>query len=350
MNLKRIITWLLIVSIATIVLVSCAPKGEPSPQKEEAKQKEEPAPEGEKAPEGKLQEETKIPAMPKPLEGKEGEEPRLKVYIHDEKKVEEMPFEDYIEGVVAGEIKNDWPPEAIKAQAIIARTFVLDFVNTKGKSKHNPEAHISTDIEEAQAWNSKEINEAIKKAVEETRGQVLTYNGEFTKTWFHSNAGGITADSKEGLNYKEGNPPYIVSVKSPDTGAEVPADERSWTASFSKENIVEALGKMGSDVADFQKVSIGKKGPSGRVVTLLFDDSEVSAPDFRVALDSMVMKSTLLDSLEYADNKLTMKGRGYGHGVGMSQWGAYFMAKEGKSSEEILTHYFKEIKIANMWK
>lgn len=347
MNLKRITAWLLIISMAAIVLASCA---KPSPQREETKQKEEPAPKGEKAPEDKLQEETKIPAMPKPLQGKEGEEPRLKVYIYDSKKIEEMPFEKYIEGVVAGEIKNDWPPEAIKAQAIIARTFVLDFVNTKGKSKHNSEAHISTDIEEAQAWNSKEVNEAIKKAVEETRGQVLTYNGEFTKTWFHSNAGGITADAKEGLNYKEENPPYIVSVESPDTGEEVPADERAWTASFPKEKIVEALGKMGSNVTDFKKVSIGKKGPSGRVVTLMFDDSEVSAADFRVALDSMVMKSTLLDNLEYADNKLTIEGRGYGHGVGMSQWGAYFMAKEGKSFEEILTHYFKGVKIANMWK
>lgn len=344
MNLKKTILWLLIISTVSIFFVSCAPKEKPESQREETKEQKRPAPEEETIPE-----EAKKPEMPRQLQAKEGAEPSLKVYIQDSGKVQEMPFEEYVAGVVGGEIKNDWPLEAIKAQAIIARTFVLDFIATKGKSKHDPEAHISTDIEEAQAWNSKEVNDAIKKAVSETRGQVLTYSGQFAKTWFHSNAGGKTADAKEGLNYKEENPPYIVSVESPDTKGAVPEDEKVWTASFSKDKVIAALGKMGSGVKDFQKVSIGEKGPSGRAVTLMFDDVAVSAPDFRVALDSMVMKSTLLESVEYRDGNLTMKGRGYGHGVGMSQWGAYFMAKEGKTTEEILSHYFKGIKIANMW-
>ncbi len=341
MSLKRIVSCLLTVVILCTISISCA-KSKPQ-QPEEMPKKT--APE-----EGKLEKETEKPALPEKLQGKEGVEPSLKVYMQDTGVVEEMPFEEYIKGVVAGEIKNDWPFEAIKAQAIIARTFVLDFIATKGHSKHNKDAHISTDIEEAQAWNREEINDAIKKAVDDTRGQVLTYNGKFTKTWFHSNAGGVTADSKEGLNYKEENPPYIVSVKSPDTGEEVPKEERSWVASFPKSKVLEALNKMGSNITDFSKVSMGNKGPSGRVVNLMFDDKEISAPDFRVALDSMVMKSTLLDSVEYDGETLTIKGKGYGHGVGMSQWGAYYMAKEGKSTEEILTHYFKGVKIAKMWK
>ncbi len=336
MNLKRVISYLLAMTILLLILPSCV-------QKEIPKEKE-PTPKEETLPE-----ETKRPPLPKQLQAQEGVEPKLKVYMHNTGKIEEMGFEDYVKGVVAGEIKNDWPAEAIKAQAIIARTFVLDFISTKGHSKHSSDAHISTDIEEAQAWNKDEINDTINKVVDETRGQVLTYDGKFTKTWFHSNAGGITADSKEGLNYKEENPPYIVSVKSPDTGEEVPADERVWVASFPKAKVIEALNKMGSGIKDFKGVTIGKKGASGRVVTLKFDDVEVSAPDFRVALDSKVMKSTLLDSVKYSDESLNIKGRGYGHGVGMSQWGAYFMAKEGKSAEEILTHYFKGIKITNMW-
>ena len=74
----------------------------------------------------------------------------------------EMPFEEYIAGVVAGEIKNDWPLEAIKAQAIIARTFVLQFISEKGRSKYE-NAHVSTDIEEAQAWNAGAVNDRIKR-------------------------------------------------------------------------------------------------------------------------------------------------------------------------------------------
>lgn len=336
MNFKRGVSYLLVLTVFLFLFSSCVQRKE-SKEEKPPSQKE------------KLSEETKRPALPKQLQAQEGVEPKLKVYMHDTGKVEEMDFEDYVKGVVAGEIKNDWPVEAIKAQAIIARTFVLDFISTKGHSKHNSDAHISTDIEEAQAWNREEINDTINKVVDETRGQILTYNGEFTKTWFHSNAGGITADSKEGLNYKEENPPYIVSVKSPDTGDVVPADERKWTASFPKDKVIEALNKMGSGIEKFKKVTIGKKGPSGRAVTLKFDDIEISAPDFRVALDSKVMKSTLLDSIEYKDETLTIKGRGYGHGVGMSQWGAYSMAEDGKSAAEILTHYFKGIKITNMW-
>lgn len=348
MRRKRIFGYLMLMWSLAIVFTSCAPERAPTPEPEEPRQEEEPNVKEETG-KGELEEETNTPSMPQALETQEGQEPRLKVYIFDSEEIQEMSFEEYIEGVVAGEIKNDWPPEAIKAQAIIARTFVLDFIDTKGQSRHNPEAHVSTDIEEAQAWNSEEVNDAIKNAVAETRGKVLTFNGEFTKTWFHSNAGGITADAKEGLNYKEENPPYIVSVESPDTGDEVPEDERSWTATFSKDEVLKALGDMGSDVTDFETISIGDKGPSGRVVSLTFDGSEVSAADFRVALDSMVMKSTLIDNLEYGNNELTITGRGYGHGVGMSQWGAYFLAQEGKSSEEILLHYFKDVKIANMW-
>ena len=355
MKLRRFILWVLVVSISGLMLVSCKSeeKREPSPAIPKEEEREEPEPEGEgegeEKEEGALEEEEQAPDMPGALQGQEGEEPRLNVYIHQTEEVAQMPFEEYVEGVVAGEIKNDWPAETIKAQAIIARTFVLDFIETKGESRHNPDAHVSTDIEEAQAWNVEEVNEAIKEAVKETRGQVLTYNGQFTKTWFHSNAGGITADAKEGLNFKEENPPYIESVESPDIGEEVPEDERVWTATFPKERIIEALGEMGSGIEDFDSVTIGDKGPSGRTTTLNFGDTSISAADFRVALDSTEMKSTLLDSIEYVDDELTITGRGYGHGVGMSQWGAYFMAQEGKTFEEILTHYFKDVKIAKMW-
>ena len=137
-----------------------------------------------------------------------------------------MKFEEYIKSVVGGEIKNDWPPEAIEAQAIIARTFVLNFIHEKGHSKYG-DAHVSTDIEEAQAWNPEAVNERITKAVENTRGQVMVYEGRFAQGWFHSNAAGKTATAKEGLNYKKGNPPYIKVVKSPDDSSEIPKEEET---------------------------------------------------------------------------------------------------------------------------
>ncbi|MFU0800060.1 MAG: SpoIID/LytB domain-containing protein [Xylanivirga thermophila] len=327
---KRVVICLV---IALLIISSCAYNKKPAPQKRTEPSKQN----------------VKIPKLPPGIKGKNGEEPKLKVYIKEEGQIREMPFEQYIAGVVAGEIKNDWPEETIKAQAIIARTFVLDFIKTKGHSKYSKDAHVSTDIEEAQAWNQEGVDDKILKAVQDTRGQVIVYNGDFAKTWFHSSAAGMTADAKEGLDYKYENPPYITNVKSPDTGSAVPADERSWTATFPKSNVVSAIKKAGGTVGDFSKVGIGKKGKSGRAITLLFDNEEVAAAEFRIAIDSTVMKSTMIDSIQLQGNNIIIKGRGYGHGVGMSQWGAYYMAKEGKKAADIINYYFKGISIARIW-
>lgn len=290
----------------------------------------------------------KKPSIPQALGSTAGQEPRLKVYIKEEGRVQEMPFEEYVVGVVGGEIKNDWPMEAIKAQAIIARTFVLKFIKDKGQSKYG-NAHISTDIEEAQAWNMEAVNDRIKKAVAETRGQVIVYNGDYVNAWFHSNAGGKTATAVEGLAYKEGNPPYIQVVNSPDDSSLIPPDEKSWIAEFSKQEVIKAVQQMGKQIDDFSSIKIGKRGPSGRAMEIVLDSTPVSAPDLRIALGSTRMKSTLLDEVRLNGDQVIFKGRGYGHGVGMSQWGAYNMAKQGKKAEDIIKHYFKGVQIVKLW-
>jgi stage II sporulation protein D len=290
----------------------------------------------------------KKPAIPQALGSPNGQEPRLKVYIKEEGRVQEMPFEEYVAGVVGGEIKNDWPMEAIKAQAIIARTFVLKFIKDKGQSKYG-NAHISTDIEEAQAWNKEAVNDRIRRAVNETRGQVMVYDGDYVNAWFHSNAGGKTATAVEGLAYKEGNPPYIQAVVSPDDSSLIPPDERNWVAEFSKQEVIRAVQQMGKQIEDFSSIRIGKRGPSGRAMEIMLDSMPVSAPDLRIALGSTKMKSTLLDEVRLEGDRVIFRGRGYGHGVGMSQWGAYNMAKQGKKAEDIIKHYFKGVQIVKLW-
>src|SRR5690606_37135213 len=120
----------------------------------------------------------------------ENKEPRLKVFITDGQVIREMNFEDYVTGVLAGEMSNNFPKEALEAQAILARTFVMEFITEKGQSKYEG-AHVSTDIEEAQAWNAGEINDRVIEAVANTRGKVLLHNGEYVKAWFHAHAGGM---------------------------------------------------------------------------------------------------------------------------------------------------------------
>lgn len=289
------------------------------------------------------------PSIPERISRGAYKEPQLTVYIADEKRTQKMNLEDYVAGVVAGEMKNDWPVEALAAQAIIARTYVLEFISSKGGSKYG-NADISTDIEEAQAWNAQGVNDRIRKAVNMTRGKVAVYNGEYIKAWFHAHSGGTTAMAKEGLAYKGQEPPYIKSVKSPDIDAG-PAEDRAWSAVFTRDEVRALLkDKLGRDVGPVESITIVDKGPSGRAVRLKVNGQEFSGPDFRIALGSTRMKSTLLTDLKIDGDKVVIKGKGYGHGVGMSQWGANAMAKQGKTPEEIVKFFFKDIDIVKLWR
>lgn len=287
------------------------------------------------------------PPIPEAISQGEGKEPRLKVYLTDSQEIVEMNFEEYLEGVLAGEMHNDWPEEALAAQAILARTFVMEFVTTKGGSKYEG-AHVSTDIEEAQAWNAEQVNERIKEAVKQTRGMVALYDNEYIKAWFHAHAGGKTATAQEGLGFDEEEPPYIQVIESPDS-PEAPADDANWRAEFTKDEIKQALNQVGQQVGDFNSIEVVETGPSGRATKLQIGEATVNAPAFRIALDSTKMKSSNLKNVSVQGNQVIMEGIGYGHGVGMSQWGAYQMAKDGRSAEEIVTHYFKGVRIADLW-
>lgn len=273
-------------------------------------------------------------------------EPEISVYMHKTGETKTMKLEEYLEGVVAGEMRNDWDVEALAAQAIIARTYTLQALE-KGE-RTSTGAQASTDIEEFQAYNADAVNERIKEAVKRTRGKIAAYQGRPIKGWFHASAGGKTALAKEGLDYKYEEPPYIQSVASPDEPA--PEDIREWEAAFSKEDVLAAVNKEGHELKSIQSIKIGQSGPSGRAVTLLINDAaEVSAPRLRLALGSTKMKSTLLDEIEIEGDQVLFEGKGYGHGVGMSQYGALNMARSGKKAEDIVRAYFKDIQIEKRW-
>lgn len=289
-----------------------------------------------------------LPDIPQKISQGKGKEPKLVVYNVDKDEREEMNIEDYVTGVVAGEMENYWPKEALATQAILARTYVLEFITDKGGSKYG-NADISTDFEEAQAWNPDNINDNIKKAVKATRGKVITHKGRYIKAWFHSHSGGMTATAKEGLDFKEKEPPYIQIVESSDEKSG-PAGKRTWVCSFSKDELRHIINdKLGVDPGEISEVKIVKRGPSGRATKIKIGNKTFSAPDLRIALGSMDMRSTLLTSLKIDNGKIVMKGKGFGHGVGLSQWGANVMAKKGKSSDEIIRHFFKDIEIVKLW-
>ena len=272
--------------------------------------------------------------------------PVLKVFEVKAEKLIEESVEDYVPAVLAGEMAGDWPLEALKAQAVLARTFVLQFVTQK--SSRYEGADISTDIEEAQAYNAEAVNDRIRQAVKETRGLVLNAGGELPYAWFHAHSGGLTARAKEGLDYEKDEPGYTQCVKGMEN-EEAPGEAAHWQAAFTTEEIVAAMKDVGAKIENVTGISIGQRGESGRAMTLLVSGREVSAPALRIALGSTKMRSCLLESLRVEDGLVKMAGRGYGHGVGMSQWGAYAMAKEGKTAEEIVMHYFRGVTLSKAW-
>ena len=306
-----------------------------------------PAPDEETQPSRSPLSQADAPALPDTLDYGEDGVPTIIVYDVADEQYKRLNIEDYVMGVLAGEMRNDWPMEALKAQAILARTFVLKFISEK-QSKYDGAA-ISTDISEALAYAPDQINDRIKKAVNDTRGEVLSANGELPYAWFHAHSGGKTELPVEGLDFDQENPSYLRIVESPDSDS-APTTVKNWSATFTAAEVAKAAKDAGVDVGNtVTSIEPGKKSDSGRTVYFLINGRKVSAPALRLNLDSTKLKSTLLTSVELKDGKITFTGSGYGHGVGMSQWGAYALALDGRTAEEIIGWYFSGVGVASVW-
>jgi stage II sporulation protein D len=322
-DMKRRLLWLLPVLFVFIFLDACAPLRRPAPG-------------------------GNIPPIPDQISRGNRQEPVLKVYMHDTQQVKEMPMEEYIAGVVAAEMDPKWPLEALAAQAILARTFTLQKIASQG-GVPNRNAHASTDIEEFQAYDASRINDQVRQAVQRTRGEVAVAGGQFIRAWFHANSGGRTATAVEGLAFDKEPTPYVVSIEDSISVQAAPEDQQVWKATFSKDEVKRAVQEVGSRVGDFSRIEIVERGPSGRATKLGIGSAVVSATAFRLAIGSTEMRSTLLEDITVKGNSVTFTGKGYGHGVGMSQWGAKGRADRGEKAETIVQAYYKQISIEKIW-
>ena len=288
-----------------------------------------------------------LPKLPQRLQiGRDGV-PTLSVYDVSHKKTTKMDIESYVMGVVAGEMKNDWPMEALKAQAILARTFVLKFCQDKLSKYYG--ADISTDVSEAQAYAPGSVNQRVAQAVKETRGKVMAWNGEFPNAWFHAHSGGMTELPSVALEYKGGDPAYLKPAVSEES-ERAPESAKRWRAEFTAEQVSRACADAGVKVpGEIRSVELGEKGESGRAKTLIVNGEAVSAPSFRIQIGANELRSTLIDRVKVEDGRVVFEGRGFGHGVGLSQWGAYGMAEDGRSAPEIIQKYFPGVKIVELW-
>lgn len=282
----------------------------------------------------------------------------IKVYDTRTQQVREMPLEEYIKGVVAAEMPAEFHIEALKAQAVASRTYAINrFLKFPNGHPDHPEAPLCTGIHcqayltldelrsiHSSDWEGKYWGK-IEEAVESTKSQVLYYRGEVIEALYHSTSGGMTEDAIDVFavdlpylksvesQYEEDAPRYKTIVTM--TGDEFidKINKKYPNANVTKDNIQDKIKLVErTESGRVKKISINGTVVDGREIRELF---ELNSTNFKIYFNPRT-------------NIVDIETIGYGHGVGMSQWGANGMAKNGKDYEEILKHYYTGVEIG-LW-
>lgn len=241
--------------------------------------------------------------------------------------VNEIPLEDYVKGVVAAEVGSSWDIEALKAQAVVARTYALYQKLNNGKMPY----HLTSSVLH-QVYKGGSIPENIVRAVNETKGEVLTYEGKPIAAYYHSTSGGMTEDPVEvfGKSY-----PYLKPVK---TSCEL-SPYYMWERRIPVSEIERA-----SNISGIKEIIIDSLTVSNRVrdFKIITDTGEhfIPAKDLRKNLGWDRLPSTMITNITKNEDTFIFEGRGYGHGVGMCQWTALDMAKKGMNYRDILSTFY----------
>ncbi len=252
--------------------------------------------------------------------------------------VNRIGLQDYIKGILYHEVSHYWPMEALKAQAIVCRTYAL-YQMQENKQK---DFDVTSDIY-SQVYGGQESERfRTNKAVDETEGKVIFYQGKIIPAYFHATCAGHTEDAALLWNID----------LSPLKGVVCPYCKESphfnWHYDLPIKEIAKKLSDAGFKVKDIKNIRIEGKDNSGRITNLIITseegDEKVPAKDFRGTIGPNIIKSANF-SVSIAGKDMVFEGIGWGHGVGLCQWGAYFMAKEGKSADEILKYYYPGINV-----
>lgn len=247
------------------------------------------------------------------------------------KDIVELDLEEYLKGVVFAEMPSSFSLEALKAQAVAARTYTL--------KKLSNETHICDNPSHCQAWKDPSESadyEKISQAVLETRSEGITYLGEPIEAFFHSSSGGKTENSE---NVWSAAKPYLISVNSP-------GEEKIMSTFYSEKEVTyeDVMNKINTYKNKKvittnnlkNKIKILSKTEGNRVKEIKFQNTTLTGTEIRNIFD---LRSANFD-IELKNKSIIFNVSGYGHGVGMSQWGAEVMARNGSNYKEILYHYY----------
>jgi stage II sporulation protein D len=250
--------------------------------------------------------------------------------------VNELPLEHYLVGVITSEISSTWPMEAIKTQAVIARTYAVAKRKERSKAYYHLE---STVMDQAYDGNGQEDSRA-SRGVHETEGEVVSYNGSVIQAFYHANSGGRTEASQ---NVWSVSLPYLQGVE---CQYGLTSTTSNWQQSLPLSRIESALKIHG--ILD---IKAGPRNNRGRLKTVLLvtERGNVTLPatKFRMAIGSTVVKSTGF-TVRVESGSAFFSGSGYGHGVGLCQYGAKQRALDGFTYAEILSYYYPGTRLSKL--
>ncbi|QWU15898.1 stage II sporulation protein D [Paenibacillus sophorae] len=315
---------------------------------------------------------TAAPAAREPAVA-EAPQPKVSVYLSHTRQIETLPLEDYVTGVIAAEMPADFELEALKAQAVAARTFIVRRLRAGDRSGVPAAAADVTDTVSHQAYVSSAVLQRdwakagrsadlakLRRAALETSGIVMTYRGEPITASFFASSGGYTENSED---YWKAAVPYLRSVASPWDQEVTPG--LKVTATFSVSELREKLGIEGDSGSGAQKVFSPSGVTAEKVMPLSAEHTSIGEPrievlsvtaghrvkeisiDGKVFTGREVREKLGLRSSQFTwtmgSGRIAITTYGSGHGVGMSQWGANGMAKTGSTATQILKHYYSGI-------
>ncbi|HTZ18822.1 MAG TPA: SpoIID/LytB domain-containing protein [Dissulfurispiraceae bacterium] len=242
--------------------------------------------------------------------------------------INDIPLEEYIKGVVAAEVGRSWDIEAMKAQAVVARTYA---VYQKLNSPAGLPYHLTSTVLD-QVYKGSNVSPNIEKAVDQTKGEILVYGGKPIAAFYHSTSGGMTEDAAEVFGKEF---PYLKPVK---TNCEL-SPYNMWEKIIPAAEIEKAF-----EIQGVKDIVIGSHTASGRAREMQIvhenGDLKVMATELRKRLGWDRLPSTFITSISMSSGSVIFEGKGYGHGVGMCQWSALQMAREGKTYRQILSYFY----------
>lgn len=256
--------------------------------------------------------------------------------------VNEIDVEEYLKGVLPWESNPEWPKEALKAQAVASRTYAI-FKNIENRDF----PFVLSSDEGSQVYRGKTIEKsATNRAVEKTRGQILTYRGKIFPAFFHSTCGGRTTRAE--YQWRVEPHPSLQGVECSFCRG---SKYFSWKAELSVSEIESLLAKKGYAAPGLKEIRPEKLDPSERprFFVLQYREGSLTLPanEFRLGVGSDRMRSTKV-KIERAGERFIFRGRGWGHGVGMCQFGSKQLAELGYDYREILRYYYPGAEIRNL--